>query len=93
MNNKILAIGIIFFSFVSGIFGSYIFSQFNSPQPAQLKQNGEIIKNGKNISITDLQNEITQIVEDVSPSVVNIVINKDLTIYRNDPFNFFRQPV
>ncbi len=93
MNTKILAIGIIFFSFVSGIFGSYIFSQFNSPQPAQLKQNGEIIKNGKNISITDLQNEITQIVEDVSPSVVNIVINKDLTIYRNDPFNFFRQPV
>lgn len=93
MNNKILAIGIIFFSFVSGIFGSYIFSQFNSPQPAQLKQNGEIIKNGKNISITDLQNEITQIVENVSPSVVNIVINKDLTIYRNDPFNFFRQPV
>lgn len=93
MNTKILAIGIIFFSFVSGIFGSYIFSQFNSPQPAQLKQNGEIIKNGKNISITDLQNEITQIVEDVSPSVVNIVINKDLTIYKNDPFNFFRQPV
>ncbi len=93
MNTKIFAIWIIFFSFVSGIFGSYIFSQLHSSQPTQLQQNGEIIKNGKNISITDLQNEITQIVETVSPSVVNIVINKDLTIYRNDPFNFFRQPV
>ncbi len=93
MNTKIFALGIIFFSFVSGVFGSYIFSQLHSSQPTQLQQNGEIIKNGKNISITDLQNEITQIVETVSPSVVNIVINKDLPIYKNDPFNFFRQPV
>jgi S1-C subfamily serine protease len=51
------------------------------------------MQNNKNISITQLQSEITDIVKEVSPSVVNIIITKELTVYKNDPFNFFRQPV
>lgn len=93
MNIKLLAIWIIFFSFVSWIFWSYIFSQLENSSPSELQKNWEIIKNWKNISITDLQNEVTDIVESVSPSVVNIVISKDMPIYKNDPYSFFRQPV
>jgi hypothetical protein len=46
-----------------------------------------------NISISQLQNEVTDIVEVISPSIVNIVTTKELTIYKNDPYNFFHQPV
>ena len=91
MNIKIISLGIIFFSLLSGFFWSYIFSQLNSNKGNLNIQN--ITKNNKNISITQLQSEITEIVKNVSPSVVNIVISKELTIYKNDPFNFFRQPV
>lgn len=47
----------------------------------------------KNITITDLQTEITNIAKDISPSVVSIVIQRDLTIYRQDPWGFFDTPV
>jgi hypothetical protein len=40
-----------------------------------------------------LENEITDIVDIISPSIVNIVTTKELTIYKNDPYNFFYQPV
>jgi len=40
-----------------------------------------------------LQENITNIAKDISPSVVSIVIKKDLVIYRSDPFGFFQQPV
>jgi len=43
--------------------------------------------------IETLQENITNIVENISPSVVSIVIKKDLVIYRSDPFGFFQQPV
>ena len=91
MNIKIISFGIIFFSLLSGFFWSYIFSQMSHSWEKSNIQN--ITKNNKNISITQLQSEITEIVKNVSPSVVNIVISKELTIYKNDPFNFFRQPV
>jgi serine protease Do len=89
MNIKIISIWIIFFSLLSGFFWSYIFSQVS-----EKKWNFQNIQQiTKNVSITQLQSEITDIVKDVSPSVVNIIISKELTIYKNDPFNFFRQPV
>lgn len=92
MNNKILAIIIILCSFLSWILGSYFYGQTQTSQNISLQWD-KIIKNNKTISITDLENEVTDIVEKISPSVVNIIINKDLVVYKNDPFNFFRQPV
>lgn len=91
MNIKIISIGIIFFSLLSGFFWSYIYNTFNWISQTPTIQS--VIQNNKNISITQLQSEITDIVKDVSPSVVNIIISKELTVYKNDPFNFFRQPV
>jgi S1-C subfamily serine protease len=42
--------------------------------------------------ITDLQSNITSLARDVSPSVVSIIIKKDLVVYRSDPWGFFQQP-
>lgn len=78
MNTKIVAVAIIIFSLWSGFISSYITSQ---------------TQENTNISISELENNIVEIVKITSPSIVNIIVNKDLTIYRNDPFNFFYQPV
>ena len=52
------------------------------------------IWNQKNITnISSLENNITNIVEEVSPSIVSIIIKKDLTLYRSDPWGFFKIPV
>lgn len=39
--------------------------------------------------ISDLQNDITETVNKSMPSVVNIVVTKNLKVYYNDPSNFF----
>lgn len=44
-------------------------------------------------SIDSLEKDITNIVRDVSPSIISIVINKDLILYKTDPWWFFRTPV
>ncbi|MDC0506242.1 trypsin-like peptidase domain-containing protein, partial [Candidatus Gracilibacteria bacterium] len=46
----------------------------------------------KNTPIT-LDKKITQTVKNISPSVVSIIIKKDLVVYRTDPWGFFRQPL
>jgi len=46
-----------------------------------------------NIAINDLEKEITSLTKYMSPSVVNIVISKDVTLYKRNPFWFFNRPV
>lgn len=41
----------------------------------------------------NLQDVITQEVQDIAPSVVSIIIKKDLVIYRSDPWGFFQERV
>jgi len=76
MNIKITTIVIIIFSILWVIVWNNFFPK-----------NQKIIT----MSMLELENKIINIVKDTTPSIVNIVINKDLTIYRNDPFNFFYQ--
>lgn len=38
------------------------------------------------------QDILARTVQDIAPSVVSIVIKKDLVIYRSDPWGFFQQP-
>lgn len=69
---------IILISVISGYFWSYFFSSFNQ----------------SNITnINSLENNITSIVKKVSPWVVSIIIKKDVKIYKNDPWWFFRYKV
>lgn len=44
-------------------------------------------------NIQDFENTITQLASEVTPSVVNIIIKKDLPLFRENPFWFFRQNV
>ena len=48
-------------------------------------------KNNQNI--WNLQNKITSIVKKVSPSIVSIVIKKDLAIFKQDPWWFFNYKI
>lgn len=38
------------------------------------------------------QDMLTSTVETIAPSVVSIIVKKDLIIYRSDPWGFFQQP-
>ncbi len=42
------------------------------------------------VNIQSLENTLTQLAQEVSPSVVSIVIKKDLPLYQRNPFGFFR---
>lgn len=51
------------------------------------------LENDKYNKTESLENNITNIVKEVSPSIVSIIVKKDLTLYRRDPWWFFRTPV
>lgn len=44
------------------------------------------------LNMLELENTINQTVKKIAPSVVSIVIKKDLVVYRSDPYGFFQQP-
>lgn len=92
MNTKILAWIIVFLSIVGWVFWSFLGQKLFSTQSITPK-NTNIVKTEKSVHITDLQNTITGLVKDISPSVVSIIIKKDLTLYRSDVFWFFQEPV
>ena len=89
-NNK-LVFSIILCSFISWLFWAILVQNISNSGTNSI--HNEIIKNWKNISITNLENEIISITEEASPSVVNIIIKKDLVIYQSDPFGFYQRPV
>lgn len=79
----------------SWILGSFIFYKY-FPELLDIKPEiirEETIKTEKITNISSLQSDITKLVKKVSPSVVSIIIKKDLTIYRQDPFWFFQTAI
>jgi len=44
------------------------------------------------VDLISLENTITQTVSTIAPSVVSIVIKRDLVVYRSDPYGFFQRP-
>lgn len=99
MKNKFLPIIVLLISFFWWLIWSYyflyilnwnlIFNNLNSTPNTQ----SQIIKDSKITNITSLENNITKLVDEVGPSVVNIVISKDLALYKRDPFGFFREEI
>jgi serine protease Do len=89
MKNNILIPLIIFFSFLSGILGNMFLSFLSSGKLIENETTKTIIKS----DIKSLENNITEIAKEVSPSVVNIIIKKDLVVYRSDPYGFFQQKI
>jgi serine protease Do len=101
-NSFKLIILIIILSFLFGILGSVVSDRFILPQ---IYNNfyGHYTNNNTNatrpiieptkVIETTAESSIIDVAKEVSPSVVSIVITKELTTYYNDPFNlFFNDP-
>lgn len=93
---KSLIILIILCSLISWFISSYLllkFNKYNSNSKEiwveQFQEVTKIITNEKITNIINLENEITNLVKKASPSVVSIIIKKDLILYRSDPWWFF----
>lgn len=96
MKTKILIALIVMSSFISWTIWSYIFLYFVNPELNNIITSTvqkDIIKDWKTINITDVQSEITKLVKESWPWVVNIVIKKDIDLYRRDPWWFFQEKV
>ena len=105
MKQSLLIITIILFSLIWWGIGAYwVFKYLPSSSPISNhssalldNEENEIQWSPENISekqvdLISLENMITQTVKEIAPSVVSIVIKKDLVIYRSDPWGFFQQP-
>lgn len=93
---------IIFFFFISllswllgsflmiNIYKDFLISDLNLAKT----NNNKIVKQDlKIVNVRDVETEITSLVKNISPWVVSIVIKKDLTLYKRDPWWFFNTPV
>lgn len=92
MKTFLLSFLLVIISVIAGWFWSYIFIQevhntTNSRwsiSPLSVPQAPE--------SMRDIENNIAWIAEALGPSVVSIIINRDIVIYRSDPWWFFQEP-
>ena len=89
---KVVSVIIVMLSVFWWMLWGYIFQTSNIYKDDNVEKNN-VVQTNKSINITNLENEIIDNVKKISPSVANIVIKKDLTIYRNDPWGFFQTPV
>lgn len=88
-NDNLLILLILLFSFISWILGSIFISLFWWDTILEKEKTKTIIKN----DLQSIENNITKITKEVSPSVVNIIIKKDLVLYKRDPFGFFQEKI
>ncbi len=95
-SRKIFFILIIIFSFFTSIFWSLIFNNYflnknNIIDNVEIK-NVDLSKDKHLNWLKDIETSVKNIVKNVSPAVVSIIISKDVQIYKTDPFWFFYEP-
>ncbi|MCH8518374.1 trypsin-like peptidase domain-containing protein [Candidatus Gracilibacteria bacterium] len=87
---------IICLGFLSGGLGSYIFLQdIYSPQNTINLSNSRSNIDSLSPTFDTLQNieqGITGMAQALGPSVVSIIISRDMVMYRSDPWGFFQEP-
>lgn len=67
---------------------NYQHNSTNPPSDSQISKNAEIEKQ----KLSNLESWVKSIAQKIWPSVVNIIISKDIEVYRTDPFWFFQEP-
>lgn len=99
MKQSILILVILIFSLISwGIWAYGVLNHYDIQKNNTLAQPETPIETVKETSsiqeldLVSLENTINTTVKDVAPSVVSIIIKKDLVIYRSDPWGFFQTP-
>jgi len=99
MKHTALIVAIIFFSIIWWGIWAYWVLQYSSdlvPQSSNIptttiqQENTSSIE--KEVDLLSLENTINTTVQEIAPSVVSIIIKKDMVIYRSDPWGFFQQP-
>ena len=93
MKERIFAGSLVIFSVFAWIIGSFIYNIVVQPQSISNTQKQTIVKEWSFTTITELETEITKLVSQVGPSVVNIIIKKELDVFQWDPWGFFQQKV
>jgi len=100
MKQSLLIIVLIFFSLIWWYIWALIpqliqlgdtLEEFDVPQTTETIPR-KIETNSEQIDLISLENTINTTVQDIAPSVVSIVISKDMVVYRSDPWGFFQQP-
>ena len=99
MSTKNLFIITIIFAFLVSIFWSFLvynYMENNLNSPYKIENIGNFSKNWSsnqvNLDLKEIQTNVKSIATKVNPSVVNIIISKDIRTYRTDPFGFFQEP-
>lgn len=78
-------------SFLISIFGTYTVLNFYVPTTKIIKEDNW--KSNVTVeNIKDLEWNVKKLAKKISPSVVSIVISKNIQTYRVDPFGFFYEP-
>lgn len=67
----------------------FFFGMFSEKEVNTYLEQG---KQSENIFIREGEDTTIQVVEKATPSVVSIIVKKDVSIYRNNPFDFFFDP-
>jgi len=100
MKQSIIIITIILFSLTWWAIGAYWIITYlpdnssqeilNVDESPMEKQDSQV--NNQVFDMQMFESAISSTVEQIAPSVVSIVIKKDLVVYRSDPYGFFQQP-
>ena len=97
---KLLPFLLIVFSVIGGAIGASLFLTFSGEyfweqkiSSVDVPEKVSPLWETNSPSLENLEKSITQEVESVSPSVVSIIVKKDLVVYRSDPWGFFEQPI
>lgn len=92
---KALAVSTVAFSIVASAVVSFAFLKYfpDFRTPAKMPvQSYQEIRTEKAISVSDIETDVKDVASRVGPSVVSIVVTKDMQTYRTDPFGFFYEP-
>lgn len=92
---KAIAASTVVFSIAASAVVSFAFLKYfpDSRTPVRTPtQAYQAIRAERTISASDIEAEVKDVASRVGPSVVSIVVTKDMQTYRTDPFGFFYEP-
>lgn len=92
---KAVAVSTVAFSIAASAVVSFGFLKYfpNARTPVQMPATSyQTIRAEREISASDVESDVKDVASRVGPSVVSIVVTKDMRTYRTDPFGFFYEP-
>lgn len=85
----------VLFSFVAAILGSWLVGELRERTKSEdpsVRTSVDPAPIRIDTSVKNLSSSVKEVAKRLSPSVVNIIISRDVQTYRTDPFGFFYEP-